>query len=246
MKPNRRNLYRILHVQPEAPVEVIRASVRTLLGPLQMHPDKGGDHDTAAMINDAWRVLGDPLLRTAYDRTLAPPAGRRTSIASVGARRDTASSAGAASGGGPECPFCRAVTSAAGVVASAGARCARCDAPLTRVPDRPGVRSAVPAGRVGPELFGRRRARRIARTVPLVVHVHWEAGALPARLHDLSFEGACFEIARPLASGSIVRIVSRELDALVQVIASRGSRHHARLLTVSFTRRDGVFVSETA
>ena len=42
---NRRNLYRILHVQPEAPLEIIKASYRSLMTKLKLHPDLGGDHD---------------------------------------------------------------------------------------------------------------------------------------------------------------------------------------------------------
>jgi hypothetical protein len=40
-KQNRRNYYRILHVQPDAPMEVIRASYRTLMQKLRFHPDLG-------------------------------------------------------------------------------------------------------------------------------------------------------------------------------------------------------------
>ena len=40
---NRRNYYRILHVQPDAPTEIIKSSYRTLMQKLRMHPDLGGD-----------------------------------------------------------------------------------------------------------------------------------------------------------------------------------------------------------
>ena len=51
---NRRNLYRVLHVQLDAPLEVIRSSWRTLLGRLRQHPDLGGTHAQAVLINQAW------------------------------------------------------------------------------------------------------------------------------------------------------------------------------------------------
>ena len=66
----RRNHYRLLHVQPEAPVEVIKASYRTLMSRLRMHPDLGGSHEEAALINEAYAVLCDPALRADYDRQL--------------------------------------------------------------------------------------------------------------------------------------------------------------------------------
>ena len=47
--------YEVLHVHPEAPEAVIRASYRALMQKLKMHPDLGGDADTAARINEAMR-----------------------------------------------------------------------------------------------------------------------------------------------------------------------------------------------
>ncbi len=67
---NRRNYYRILHVQRDAPQEIIRISYRTLMQTLRMHPDLGGDHGNASLINEAYAVLSNPQKRAAYDRTL--------------------------------------------------------------------------------------------------------------------------------------------------------------------------------
>jgi curved DNA-binding protein CbpA len=65
------NLYRVLHVQGDAPVEIIRTSYRTLMRALAQHPDLGGDTAAAALINEAFETLNDPVRRAAYDRTLA-------------------------------------------------------------------------------------------------------------------------------------------------------------------------------
>ena len=67
---NRRNHYRVMQVQPDAPFEVIRANYRALVQKLKLHPDLGGDHWTAAHINAAYHVLSNPVLRAAYDREL--------------------------------------------------------------------------------------------------------------------------------------------------------------------------------
>ena len=127
-----------------------------------------------------------------------------------------------------------------------GSRCGRCDAPLAPV-----ARDRASAN--GAELFGRRRSTRIARGAPLVVYADWQGGPQPARLHDLSFEGASIDTTFAVAKGAVLRIVSRDLDALVQVINLRQRatpvplhRLHSRLLTVALSRRDGVFVSTTA
>lgn len=67
---NKRNYYRILHVQPDAPTAVIRASYQALMQKLGNHPDLGGEHWNATVINEAYAVLTDTGKRSAYDREL--------------------------------------------------------------------------------------------------------------------------------------------------------------------------------
>src|ERR1700689_2715695 len=67
---NRRNYYRILHVQPEAPGPIIPASYRAMMSKLRLHPDLGGDTAGAALINEAYAVLSDPAKRASYDQKL--------------------------------------------------------------------------------------------------------------------------------------------------------------------------------
>ncbi len=69
-KPNQRNYYRVLYVQPDAPLEIVRASYRTLMQKLKAHPDLGGDEWNAAVINQAFAVLSDTRKRRAYDAAL--------------------------------------------------------------------------------------------------------------------------------------------------------------------------------
>ncbi len=70
MKRNRRNYYRILQVQPDAPPEVIKSSYRTLMRQLKQHPDFGGDTWDSAVINEAKEVLTNPDKRSKYDQEL--------------------------------------------------------------------------------------------------------------------------------------------------------------------------------
>lgn len=69
-KKNKRNYYRVLFVQPDAPMEIIQASYRTIMQKLKAHPDLGGDTWNASVINEAYQVLIDREKRVAYDALL--------------------------------------------------------------------------------------------------------------------------------------------------------------------------------
>jgi curved DNA-binding protein CbpA len=59
------DLYEALQVHPRAEPAVIRAAHRALAR--TYHPDMGGDERRMMDINSAWAILGDPILRAAYD-----------------------------------------------------------------------------------------------------------------------------------------------------------------------------------
>jgi curved DNA-binding protein CbpA len=72
--------YDILQVSPNAHVEVIKSSYRTIMSKLNMHPDKGGDEEIAKLINEAYEVLSNEQLRAKYDKqyySQIPPANRK-------------------------------------------------------------------------------------------------------------------------------------------------------------------------
>ena len=115
---NRRNYYRLLQVQPDAPIEVIRASYRTLMRELKQHPDLGGSSAHAALLNEAYSTLSNPTLRTEYDRNLF--------------RRYTKQSLSTQAFGHPThpkplCPLCKAPLTRQ---AQPGQICSVCQSPL--------------------------------------------------------------------------------------------------------------------
>ncbi len=67
---SRRNYYRLLRVQPDASLEMIKCCYRTLMQKLQHHPDLGGDEWDARHINIAYAVLRDSIKRARYDQEL--------------------------------------------------------------------------------------------------------------------------------------------------------------------------------
>ncbi len=94
----RPDYYRILQVHPDAHDEIIKVSYRTLMQRLKMHPDLGGDHLTATLINEAFRTLGHPERRRVYDQWLA--SGQRHTDSASAAAPGTGAAATAS------CPFC--------------------------------------------------------------------------------------------------------------------------------------------
>jgi hypothetical protein len=110
----RRTYYEILHVQPDAPPALIKASHRTLMQGLRMHPDLGGDHAQAVLLNEAFATLNDPARRAEYDRVLAlqdpqpreEPAGPQPSPATPSPTVDDATRTQGAGFNAACCPFC--------------------------------------------------------------------------------------------------------------------------------------------
>ncbi len=70
--------YEVLGVDRDASTSQIRTAFRRLAR--AHHPDTStsGSAESLAPINEAWRVLGDPALRRAYDRSLAGEARSST------------------------------------------------------------------------------------------------------------------------------------------------------------------------
>ncbi len=255
MSRNRRNHYRVLHVQPEAPPEIIKAAFRTLMGPLRHHPDLGGDHETAALMNEAYAVLSDPARRAAYDRTLnrarlrsgaseasgaVPPS--RPASAPSGASRAAAGAAAARDSANWRldrvCPFCR---SPLPETLRAMTRCARCQAPLAPLPKPEKQRS---------EMLGARRAARVAKQHFVSMIPRPGVAPVIVRMRDLSFTGLSVVSQQPLQTGHAFRVIDGEIETVARVVACRrhGSAYtlHAELLTIRVDRQAGVFVSAHA
>ena len=62
--------YQLLHVLPDAPAPVIKASYRAMMQKMRHHPDLGGDLSRAQLLNEAVDTLCNPARRAIYDREL--------------------------------------------------------------------------------------------------------------------------------------------------------------------------------
>jgi hypothetical protein len=228
-KINRRNHYRILHVQPDAPTEVIKASYRALMLKLGAHPDRGGDVWSAAVINEAYRVLANPALRRDYDRHLRneraefDPIRRRTPLSPSTHKPNPAS--GRYRTASRRCLFCGTENAAGIPGCGEEARCRRCGSPLARVATR--LRGASE----------RRAANRVALRDEIPFYADWPQSApLQGRVVDLSPLGMQFVADRILQPGQMIKLDGRGLSAVARVVrcSRRATQRGDHLVGVQF------------
>lgn len=232
---NRRNYYRILQVQPDAPQALIVASYRTLMQKLRYHPDLGGDHWNAALLNEAFQVLSDPEKRKAYDAAM----GDRLFNFRRGGPRD---SAGAEHRGDPPrrsarpfCPFCGGLGD--GDANGDEPFCADCRSPLR----------AVEMMKI------HQQVRRITDRVALQADVHyytaWPQTPRTGRLCNISPTGLALSLPERLPNDSVIKIESMLLNAIATVVHAHPGPEPGRysvgvkLLTAAFNLKQGTFVN---
>jgi hypothetical protein len=221
------NYYRVLHVQPDAPDEIIRSSYRTLMTTLRRHPDLGGDHLTATAINEAYAVLSNPAKRAAYD----------DACQSVVANPVNAASA-------PEpsalCQFCGAAHGFRGRIHDS-ATCTTCNTPLAPAEHK----------RLEP---GQRAVNRVQKPLALNYFTNWPGrGPYPGETRDISVHGLRFatHTARPVTK--LIKVECEALVALVRIVScddhdERDWRWLIRseYVTVRFRRARGGFLATRA
>jgi DnaJ-class molecular chaperone len=82
--PNTMSYYSLFSLPKSFTPPQLRHSYHQLL--LKQHPDKGGTADQAALINQAYQTLADPVLRARYDALGA--GGRQGWVGRVGGEED--------------------------------------------------------------------------------------------------------------------------------------------------------------
>jgi len=245
MSPRAKSHYDVLLVHPDAPLEIIRASYRTLMQRLKAHPDLGGDPAAAAAINAAYAVLKDPAQRAAYDMELALRA--RDAIA-VAAAPDARAEPGTQTAGpvatarddeaGP-CLFC-GLTPRWRPDGDAGfAQCARCGSPLRRL-------KLLERQDGDPQ----RGLYRIGKREPVRIYLDWQdRRGLDGSLLDVSLTGLRFAVETDLDEGRKVRVDSSICAAVARIAhrsrapSGQGWQFGAEFLTVAFKRQRGSLLS---
>jgi len=263
---NRRNYYRILHVEPDAPTAIIRASYRAIMARLQVHPDLGGDHAAAVLVNEAFATLSDPLRRAAYDRTLLQSVEQRRGARPAKAK-GTAPNGSSATGPRAEAPRVKLGCGFCGEPYSVGeadrpdSQCHACGSPLYPVRRQPlraqtgSAAAAADAGRATIPGMSRRALERIPRTMPVTFrlpdsrHVVWYGAT-----EDVSPNGMRFLAQAVIPTGERV-LIDCDFCRAVAVVksvqpapdAGRGFiRYGIEFLTIRVNRPRGSFVSSVA
>ena len=226
---NRRNYYRILQVQPDAPVEIIRASYRTLMLGLKKHPDLGGSSWDATVLNEAYEVLSNPERRAAYDSEWT---ARRHAKTSVSPERPSV--------GLTSCFVCKTVL---GRQPRPGERCANCGSPLQS--ERPSKHQQQRC---------QRALERTRRDDKVIYRSSWPGEARMGRMVDFSPQGMRFVCAEGLVPGTVLKISTPLFEATATVtnlrnVTQAGTRLYAvgaRFLAVSFLECQGSILSTSA
>lgn len=227
--------YEILHVSPGAPEEIIRASYRTLMQRLKHHPDLGGDAAVAALINEAYAVLTDPVRRAAYDQQLA---ASRTQDETP--QEPPAEPFSAAVDPAIGCAFCSTPHELGTVIAIEDA-CGVCESPLYAAEKR----------RL--EEAGQRAVQRIQKRQVIRFFTRWpQHRGFRGRTEDVSLQGLRFTTRRDLSVGQRIKIVSNVMDAVATVThcsrVDSGWRIRnvagVAFVTLRFAKSVGGFVSE--
>ena len=238
---NRRNYYRILHVQPDAPLEIIKASYRTLMHKLKQHPDLGGDTDHAAVLNDAYAVLSDMEKRKKYDANYthttindlregnitSSRVPKKDSATQTPKRSKTAKS---------NCPFCQ---SPIHFEVYPDLRCTQCESPLN------------PVTTFELEQFGQRQVTRIMANSEITFFTRWPQSGLRGQVQDLSPSGMRFIANTPLSINSIIKIKGKHLNSVAQIVNYHKLKKvlspfysiGIKFLTLEFHQKSGTFVS---
>ena len=245
---NRRTYYQLLHVQPDAPLELIKASYRTLMLKLKYHPDLGGSEWNAALINEAFAVLSNAEQRVIYDRehgdvekSVGPTAwaiAKPTLTPATPEPTPPVPSASLEPIDSRICAFCEIENSRN--YQSAEEVCRVCGGPLRFLDFADG--DSIERG---------------ARRIEYQSDIHYRVdssrpGSTRGRVMDLSPTGLRFFSPQWLTQGCVIKIDSPTLSAIARVTRSTAENTTGlfstgvRFLTLKLSRPQGTFLSESA
>ncbi len=232
----RRDYYKILHVHSDADPEIIKVSYRTLMQTLKLHPDLGGDHAEAALINEAYSVLSNPSSRAHYDKLLG--LARRPITTKLNSRaKSTVKETIPAGKEKVICLFCKQSNIISKLnPTNEELHCFVCRSPLRFID-------------FDPQWLGHRATRSARHNLELEFKINYSAGKkLLGQVEDLSPTGMRFSSDYPLRMGNIIQIETRELSAVASVMRSEElqGKYYAgvKFLSLKIHKARGTFISQ--
>lgn len=228
---NRRNYYRLLYVQHDAPTEIIRASYRTMMQKLKWHPDLGGEVETAILLNKANATLIDPQKRVEYDKKM------RATKNSIYVYR----SAHQGYTGPAYCPFCQVRAPGETLQGYAVTDCRVCESPL------------LPVTKISQQGKSKRAVKRTLVRGQVHFLSRWPQSKVQiGEVQNLSPMGIKFLYDHKLPLNSLIKIDSQGLRSIGRVVSCIclvdqqliGYSISAEFITFSFEKSGGAFFSE--
>jgi curved DNA-binding protein CbpA len=226
---NRRNYYRILQVQPDAPIEVIKASYRALMRELKLHPDLGGDHWNAKVLNEAYAALCNPKRRAVYDKKLYERYTKNPNSDSPDPKQPLVTDF---------CPFCQRPLARQALNDGC---CPNCKSPLKT------------DGSSEDEDECRRSVARIKKSGKIRYFTRWPQKGEEAKLVDMSPNGMRFVSSEKLKLGMVLKITCPTLQASAKIqnitpVQENGKEFYevgVSFVAVSYSTPSGSFCSVT-
>ncbi len=225
------NFYQVLHVHPDAPDAIIQASYRTLMQKLKHHPDLGGSHSQAALINEAYATLSNPTARAAYDRLKFGSVQGNANATQEKPQHPVLTGAVTEPYTPPSmlrCLFCNAGNHEVD-------ECDTCSSPLAPVAQVPETSSS------------KRLLERIQKLHPVTLTLYWPGSPVAAQSLDISPRGIRFVAALALREQDIVKIDCSVCTAVARIAHVKpdhnGFSHGAEFLTLKFKQPVGTFIS---
>lgn len=227
---NRRNYYRILQIQPDAPFEVVRASYFTLLRELKQHPDLGGNHWNSTILNEAYSVLSDSRKRAEYDKKLFSTYTKKPFPGESSSKPSVAS---------VFCPSCKQPVARN---SNSTGNCIRCNDLFK------------PEKEKKPNVQNRRSVFRMKNDGDLYYSTTSPKTKHGAQLVDISTEGLRFLCEQPLNPNMTIKISSATLSAIANVVNVQQCEQKGKKLysvgisfkEVAFNNQEGSFFSVSA
>jgi len=248
---NKRNYYRVLHVQPDSPAAIIEASYRTLLHKPNV---------ARSLLKEAYQTLVNHESRTQYDRLLAAHCHAEilTLLQNSGKnmqpvmKRDAGGTgySGATPTRNRE-PLLKSVYQPL-----IKRYCVFCKTPCMHVPG-PFIMQACmecgspleqPQSRLTQQ--SRRFLDRIRQSGLVHIYRHWPDPGWPAGIADLSPMGMQLTCAKILECGQLLKIDGADFKAVGEVTHRRIQHDQItvgiRFLTIRFSKQKGQFLSTSA